>query len=277
MAGESHHVRGTIKFVVWTAVSVGIIVCFWAQYYNGSLLKQYYYKTKTSGWAVNATAFDKATKDNPATLQIGSFRKSKGCRPYRSKRAISFPLTPPEHDPEPAARQRAAVGGGRRAVEGLPVAAVVALGLQRRRASTSSSTCGSSSTRASAPTSTSRATGSTPRSISTPSRPPSARSRRGSRRSRAGPTGSSPGRPTVSTWIRGPTPRTTAAGRRRRISRGWWSRSTPRPATSGRWWAAATSRTASSTARRRRSASRGPPSSRSSTRRRSRRAIRCRT
>ena len=71
--------------------------------------------------------------------------------------------------------------------------------------------------------------------------------------------------------------RTTATGRPRPTCRAWWSRSTPRPATSGRWWAAATSRTASSTAPPRRSGSRAPPSSRSSTPRRSRRAIRSRT
>jgi hypothetical protein len=70
--------RGTIKFLVWTAVSAGIIVYFWAQYYNGNLLKQYYYKAKTSGWAINAGTFKHATKDKPAILQIGSFDKIEG-------------------------------------------------------------------------------------------------------------------------------------------------------------------------------------------------------
>lgn len=91
MAGESHHVRGTIKFVVWTAVSVSICVWFWAQYYNGTLLKQYYYKAKTSGWAVNATAFNEATKDKPAILQIGSFAKIEGLQAVPVKKGDLLP------------------------------------------------------------------------------------------------------------------------------------------------------------------------------------------
>ena len=91
MAEKVSHTRGTIKFVVWTAVSVGIIVWFWGQYYNGTLLKQYYYKTKTSGWAVNAMAFDQATKDNPAILQIGSFAKIEGLQAVPVKKGDLLP------------------------------------------------------------------------------------------------------------------------------------------------------------------------------------------
>ena len=183
----------------------------------------------------------------------------------------------PQHGPEPAARQRAAVRRRRRAVEGVSAAALVPLRLQRRRRVLRRVRAAAARRPLRLATSTSRATGSTPRSTSTPSRPPSGRSRPGSRPSRAGPTGSSPGPATGSTSTPGPTRRTTAAAPRRPTCRAWWSRSTPRPATSARWWAAATSRTASSTAPPRRCASPAPPSSRSSTPPRSRRAIRSRT
>jgi hypothetical protein len=67
---EVNRTRGTIKFLVWTVISGAIIAYFWMQYYNGTLLKQYYYKAKTSGWAVHANNFKDATKDKPAILQI---------------------------------------------------------------------------------------------------------------------------------------------------------------------------------------------------------------
>ncbi len=91
MAEGSHKVRGTIKFLVWTAVSVAICVWFWAQYFNGTLQKQYYYKAKTSGWAVNATAFNDATKDKPAILQIGKFDKIEGRQAVPVKKGDLLP------------------------------------------------------------------------------------------------------------------------------------------------------------------------------------------
>jgi hypothetical protein len=84
--------RGTIKFLVWTSVSAGIIVYFWAQYYNGNLMKYYYYKAKTSGWAVNAGTFKNATKDQPATLQIGSFEKIDGLQAVPVKKGDLLPV-----------------------------------------------------------------------------------------------------------------------------------------------------------------------------------------
>ena len=97
----------------------------------------------------------------------------------------------PQHHPEPAAGQRAALRRRHRAVEGVPAAALLALRLQRRRrvlrrVRPAAARCALRLRPLQA-----RATGSTPRSTSTPSRPPSGRSRRGSRPSRAGPTASS--------------------------------------------------------------------------------------
>jgi hypothetical protein len=91
MAEKVSHARGIIKFVVWTGISAAICVYFWAQYFNGNLMKQYYYKTKTSGWAVNAMAFDAATKDKPAILQVGSFAKIEGLQAVPVKKGDLLP------------------------------------------------------------------------------------------------------------------------------------------------------------------------------------------
>lgn len=88
---DSFRARGTIKFVVWTAISAAICVYFWAQYYNGTLLKQYYYKSKISGWAVNAGTFKEATKDKPVTLQIGAFEKIDGLQAVPIKKGDLIP------------------------------------------------------------------------------------------------------------------------------------------------------------------------------------------
>ena len=83
--------RGTIKFLVWTAVSAGIVAYFWMQIFNGTLLKQYYYKAKTSGWAVNAGTFKGATKDKPAILQIGKFDTIDGLQAVPVKKGDLLP------------------------------------------------------------------------------------------------------------------------------------------------------------------------------------------
>lgn len=83
--------RGLIKFLVWTTASVAVIVYFWTHYYNGTLLKQYYYKAKTSGWAIDADNFKHATKDKPAILQIGSFDKIDGLQAVPVKKGDRLP------------------------------------------------------------------------------------------------------------------------------------------------------------------------------------------
>jgi len=88
---EAFRTRGIIKFVVWTALSTAICVYFWAQYFNGNLVRQYYYKAKTTGWAVHADAFKDATKDKPAILQIGSFEKIEGLQAVPVKKGDHLP------------------------------------------------------------------------------------------------------------------------------------------------------------------------------------------
>jgi len=88
---EASKARGAIKFVVWIAVAVGLTVYFWAEYYNGNLAKQYYYKAKANGWAVNAETFKDATKEKPAILQIGSFEKIEGLQAVPVKKGDRLP------------------------------------------------------------------------------------------------------------------------------------------------------------------------------------------
>ncbi|MEW6529999.1 MAG: hypothetical protein AB1473_04120 [Thermodesulfobacteriota bacterium] len=91
MAGN-HRVRGTIKFIVWTALSVAVCVYFWSEYYNGNLQRQYYYKAKMAGWAVHADAFKDASKEKPAILEIGTFDKIEGLQAVPVKKGDRLPL-----------------------------------------------------------------------------------------------------------------------------------------------------------------------------------------
>ncbi len=88
---EVNRLRGTIKFLVWTSASVAICVYFWAQYYNGTLKKHYYYKAKTAGWAVHADNFRNATKENPAILQILTTDKIEGLQAVPVKKGDILP------------------------------------------------------------------------------------------------------------------------------------------------------------------------------------------
>jgi len=84
--------KGAIKFFVWTAIALGIIGYFWTEYYNGNLVKAYYYKAKSTGWAINAEAFKDASKDKPAILQIGAFEKIEGLQAVPVTKGDRLPI-----------------------------------------------------------------------------------------------------------------------------------------------------------------------------------------
>src|SRR5512134_107396 len=88
---EVNRTRGIIKFVVWTGISAAICIYFWTNYYNGTLLKHYYYKAKTSGWAVHADYFKDATKDKPAALKVGKVEKIDGLQAVPVKKGDLLP------------------------------------------------------------------------------------------------------------------------------------------------------------------------------------------
>ena len=64
---------------------------FGANYFNGTLVSWYYYKAKSDGWAVNAEAFKKASKDLPAILEIGQFEKIEGLQAVPVKKGDRLP------------------------------------------------------------------------------------------------------------------------------------------------------------------------------------------
>jgi hypothetical protein len=88
---EVSKTRGAIKFCVWAAVATALTVYFWAEYYNGNMAKQYYYKAKSTGWAINADSFKDASKEQPAVLQIGSFETIEGLQAVPVKKGARLP------------------------------------------------------------------------------------------------------------------------------------------------------------------------------------------
>jgi hypothetical protein len=91
LMAEASKTRGAIKFLVWTAIAVTLIIYLWVEYFNGTLVSWYYYKAGNDGWAINAGAFKDATKDKPAVLQIGSFDKIEGLQAVPVKKGDRLP------------------------------------------------------------------------------------------------------------------------------------------------------------------------------------------
>lgn len=83
--------RGTIKFIVWTILSVGLIYYCWWSYSSGQMIEWYYYKSKTDGYAVNAKYFKDATKAKPAVLQVGAVPEITGLQAIPVKKGDRLP------------------------------------------------------------------------------------------------------------------------------------------------------------------------------------------
>lgn len=83
---------GAIKFVFWTAVSVGLFYYAFHSYNTGQMVSWYYYKAKTDGYAVHSAYFKTATKENPAMLQIGKFDTIEGLQAVEVKKGDRLPV-----------------------------------------------------------------------------------------------------------------------------------------------------------------------------------------
>lgn len=83
--------RGAIKFLVWSAIVAALCVYFWAEYYNGNMAKQFYFKAKSNGWAINSETFRDASKEKPAILQIGNFEAIEGLQAVPVKKGDRLP------------------------------------------------------------------------------------------------------------------------------------------------------------------------------------------
>jgi hypothetical protein len=84
--------KGTIKFLFWTAVSVGLFYYAWFSYTSGQMVSWYYYKAKSDGYAIHSASFKTATKENPVMLQIGKFDKIEGLQAVEVKKGDRLPV-----------------------------------------------------------------------------------------------------------------------------------------------------------------------------------------
>jgi hypothetical protein len=88
---ETMKARAVIKFVVWTVLSVALFIYAWSSYTSGQMVRWYYYKASTDGYAVNDSSFRDATKEKPAVLQIGAFQKIEGLQAVLVKKGDRLP------------------------------------------------------------------------------------------------------------------------------------------------------------------------------------------
>ena len=84
--------KGTIKFLFWLGVSVGLFYYAFHSYNTGQMVSWYYYKAKSDGYAIHSASFKTATKENPAMLQIGKFDKIEGLQAVEVKKGDRLPV-----------------------------------------------------------------------------------------------------------------------------------------------------------------------------------------
>jgi hypothetical protein len=88
---EAMRGRAVIKFVIWTILSVALIYYAFSTYNSGQMVTWYYYRAAMDGYAVNVSAFQDATHEKPAMLQIGSFPKIEGLQAVLVKKGDRLP------------------------------------------------------------------------------------------------------------------------------------------------------------------------------------------
>ena len=88
---EAMRRRGIIKFAVWTVASVALFYYAWSTYASGQMVTWFYYKADMDGYAVNESFFLNATKEKPAMLQIGNFKKIEGLQAVSVKKGDRLP------------------------------------------------------------------------------------------------------------------------------------------------------------------------------------------
>lgn len=83
--------RETIKFVVWTVVSVALVWYICYEYYSGRMISWYYYEAATAGYAVDVNQFKDATKEKPARLEIVQAAEIQGLQAVPVKKGDRLP------------------------------------------------------------------------------------------------------------------------------------------------------------------------------------------
>jgi hypothetical protein len=70
--------RAVIKFCFWTAMTVILVMTIVRAFTSGRMAGWYYHTAAAEGYAINADTFKSATKEKPATLQVGQYDRIDG-------------------------------------------------------------------------------------------------------------------------------------------------------------------------------------------------------
>jgi hypothetical protein len=70
--------RGLIKFCFWLVASTVVVVVCVRSYVSGQMAEWFYHRASEDGYAINADLFKDASKDQPASLAIGSHERIDG-------------------------------------------------------------------------------------------------------------------------------------------------------------------------------------------------------
>jgi hypothetical protein len=88
---EPSKIRGTIKFLFWTAVACALVVVAVRSHISGQMAAWYYHTASEDGYAINAHTFKDATKSKPAVLEIGQFQRIEGLQAVPMKKGERLP------------------------------------------------------------------------------------------------------------------------------------------------------------------------------------------
>ena len=88
---EPSRIRGTIKFVFWTAIACMLIIAVVRSHLSGQMAEWYYYTASQNGYAINAHVLKDATKAKPAVLEIGQFQRIEGLQAVPVKKGDRLP------------------------------------------------------------------------------------------------------------------------------------------------------------------------------------------
>lgn len=83
--------KGAIKFIVWGALSLALIVYVFYAHETGKIDQMYYHSTKIDGFAINTNQFLDATREKPARLQIGPAEEIQGLMAVPVKKGDRLP------------------------------------------------------------------------------------------------------------------------------------------------------------------------------------------
>jgi hypothetical protein len=83
--------RGVIKFLFWGAVAAGVTLLTVRSYTSGQMAEWFYHRAAVSGYAVNVDVFKRATKSDPAVLNVAAGRELSGLMAIRVAKGDRLP------------------------------------------------------------------------------------------------------------------------------------------------------------------------------------------